>query len=416
MAQSYSKLHHESAEKTPQKLGHITYNSTLFCRLGGRMKIVLLFICCLLLASCQTDHLPKTNHPTALRIHSKLSNYRRLSHKRWPTIALSHMPLKPGMPSQHLKLLRHRLILLGDLNKNTPAASKRYTPALAAGVRQFQWRHGLKADGMIGEKTLDALNVSPSKRLAQLKQSMQSWAKFPHHIGAQYIHVNVAKYELDLIKDGNNVINMKVITGKPTRPTPEIYSKVETIVLNPKWNVPRKIMRRDIIPKVLDNPNYLDQENISIYSSWKKDADKIDPNDIDWLHAANGKFPYRMSQAPGDNNALGRVKFVFLNKDDVYMHDTPQKGLFAKIQRAFSSGCVRLERPFELVEYFINDNETISQEEIVEKLNSGKTQYVQIKNAVPIYITYITAWVDKHGYSHFRENIYQHQPKKAGAA
>lgn len=176
---------------------------------------------------------------------------------------------------------------------------------------------------------------------------------------------------------------------------------------------PSKITHKDIIPKVLQNPNYLADNNISIYSSWKKNAYQIDPTDIDWLRAHHEGFPYRLSQAPGDNNALGRVKFVFLNSEDVYMHDTPQRGLFSKIQRAFSSGCIRLENPYHLVEYFIKQSPNLTHEEVIEQLGSGKTKYINIRNPIPIYITYITAWVDKNGFTHFREDIYQRDSGQA---
>ena len=240
---------------------------------------------------------------------------------------------------------------------------------------------------------------------------MKKWAQFPENEGSRYIRVNIANYELDLVKDGHKIIEMKVIAGKPSRPTPEMYSKIETIVLNSKWNIPKTIARKDIIPKILKDPNYLADNNISIYKSWKKGAYRINPQNIDWLKAQQEGFPYRFTQAPGEKNALGQVKFVFLNSNDIYMHDTPQKGLFAQIQRAFSSGCIRLEKPFELVEYFIQESPNLSNEEINEQLYSGETKYVKIRNPMPIYITYITAWVDENGYTHFREDVYQRRSK-----
>ncbi len=350
---------------------------------------------------------PNTANRTAHRIHRAMPRYHHLAQLPWHSIHAARLPLKIGMKDQSVPLIRERLIQLGDLSKSHAKNSPLFGKAMKHGVRLFQWRHGLKADGAIGSRTLHALNVSPATRLSQLQKSMERWSQFADTEGDRYIHVNVPNFELNLVKDGKKIINMKVIAGKPTRPTPELYSKVQTIVLNPKWNVPRNIARKDIIPKMLENPNYLAQENIKIYSSWEKDAYEINPADIDWMKAHNYGFPYRLSQTPGNHNALGRVKFIFLNKDDVYMHDTPQKGLFAQIQRAFSSGCVRLERPFELVEYFIQESPTLTHEEINKKLSSGETQYVKIRNPIPIFITYITSWVDENGRIHFREDVYK---------
>ena len=304
-------------------------------------------------------------------------------------------------------MIRERLIQLGDLSSASHSKNEVFDSTLAQAVRHFQWRHGLKSDGMIGETTLQALNVPPLARFQQLQRSLLKWAKLPERVGDRYIRVNVPNFNLDLIKDGETVINMKVIAGKSSRPTPELYSKVETIVLNPKWNIPNKIVQKDIIPKVLEDPNYLADNNISIYSSWKKGAYEINPQDINWTEAQKKGLPYKLTQSPGNDNALGRLKFVFLNDEDVYMHDTPQKGLFEKISRAFSSGCIRLEKPYELVEYFIQESPNLSREEVYSKLENGETEYVKIRHPIPIYITYITAWVDTNGYAHFREDVYK---------
>lgn len=365
----------------------------------------------LLLVSCAGSQYsvkkPPTTNKTANRIYTNLSQYQRLARLDWRPIVLKRLPLKPRQENQEVPFIRERLILLGDLNPKFKSDNDVFDNKMKIALEQFQWRHGIQQTGIIDQQTLQAMNVTPKERLAQLKKSMDKWATFPEDIGSHYIRVNVANFDLDVIKDGNNVLNMKVIAGKPSRPTPELYSKVQTIVLNPKWNIPRNIMRKDIIPKVIKNPNYLSEENISIYSSWAKNAYTINPNDIDWLNAQNNGFKYRMSQAPGEKNALGRVKFVFLNNEDVYLHDTPQKGLFGKIQRAFSSGCVRLEKPFHLVEYFVNESGGFDHDTINEKLATGHTQYLRIKKPIPIYITYITAWVDKNGATHFREDIYK---------
>ncbi len=371
-----------------------------------RSVLLLSIVACLY--GCASSSIPAiaTNNKNALRVAKAIPKYHKLSRAEWARLRIKNS-LSVGEHNKNVPIIRDRLITLGDMSKRYASNSTLFDENLQHSLAQFQWRHGLKPDGELGKKTLQALNVPPSQRLRQLQLNMQRWAKVPDHVGSHYIKVNIPSYRLDIIKDGKSVMDMRVVVGKPKRPTPTLYSKVQTLVFNPKWNVPTLIANKDIVPKVLEDENYLAENDIKILSSWEKDAYTIDPKEIDWEKAKENGFQYRFSQAPGDLNALGRVKFIFLNKHDVYLHDTPQKGLFNKIQRAFSSGCIRAEKPFQLVEYFIKDDSQIDQEKVVDYLNNKKMKYVRMKNPVPIYVTYITAWVDKDGMTHFREDIYK---------
>lgn len=371
-------------------------------------RLITLIILPLVFAGCTNlSARPDTTNKTALRIYKKLPRYADLAQQNWPPIYAAQLPLRKGMQDSAIPAIRERLVMLGDLKNNTPKGSTTFDSALKAGVKQFQWRHGLRPDGEVGENTLDSLNVSPKIRLAQLQKSMQKWAEFPENEGSRYILINTAGYKMKLIKDGKKIIDMKIVNGKPSRETPELFSKVETIVLNPKWNVPYSIMRRDIIPKVAEDPHYLAKERIRIFESWAKDSKEINPANINWAKAARAGLPYKMTQDPGDHNALGRVKFVFANSHDIYMHDTPHKELFDKVKRAFSSGCIRLEHPFRLVEYFIQENDNLEPDQVYANLESGNTKYLRLKNPMPIYVTYIRAWVDEKGLPHFREDVYK---------
>ncbi len=364
----------------------------------------------LILAGCAhtgyNAQAPVTSNHTAHRIFQSLPKYAQLTREPWPQIHAKSLPLKKGSSGQSVAEIRQRLAKLGDLHGNLDQNISIYDAQLTQAVKEFQWRHGLKADGEVGSKTLEALNVSPQQRLAQLEKSMNKWAAIPENEGSHYIMVNTAGYYMNVVKDGKKVLDMKVVVGKPSRETPEIYSKLETIVLNPSWNIPYKIMKKDVIPKIVEDPNYLSTENISVYSSWQQGASKVDPANVDWAKAAEQGVSYKMTQAPGDHNALGRVKFVFNNSHDVYMHDTPHKELFDEAQRVFSSGCIRLHHPFRLVEYFIQENQNLEPEKVYSQLESGQTKYLRLKNPIPIYVTYITAWVDKEGRPHFREDVY----------
>lgn len=358
---------------------------------------------------------PQTSNKTAHRIHRKLGRYAGLAKVSWQPIH-PKLPLKYGQSDPAVPVIRSRLITLGDLSKAHASQSQHFGDALRDGIANFQWRHGLKADGTIGQKTLAALNISPKERYAELVKSMSEWAKLPENEGSHYVHVNIPSFSMSLVKDGNHVIKMKVIAGKPSRPTPTLYSKLKTIVFNPHWNVPPTIVAKDVIPGMRKNPNYLNEHyGLKVYSSWQKDAHEIDPLTIDW-HSINGStFPYKLSAPPGSENPLGRVKFIFNNDHDVYMHDTPSKGLFKKIHRAYSSGCIRLEKPFHLVEYFYDDNSDLDHEQVSRYLSSNQTKYVQLKNPVPVHITYITAWVDRSGYVHFREDLYKKHRTQAAS-
>ncbi|EKD76906.1 MAG: Peptidoglycan-binding protein [uncultured bacterium] len=321
------------------------------------------------------------------------------------------MPLKIGDHSRALPEIRDRLITLGDLSQSEKSSSLLFDSALSRAVAQFQWRHGLESNGVVNQKTLNEFNVNPAVRYRELAHSMNEWAKLPEDESAHYIHVNVPSFQLRLVEQGNAVMEMRVITGRFSRPTPTLYSKVTTIVFNPSWTVPETILAKDVIPGMQNNPNYLKEHyDMRVYANWDKNAPEIDPLTIDWKNANAKNFVYRVSAPPGEKNPLGHVKFIFENEHDVYMHDTPDKALFSKIERAYSSGCIRLEKPFELVEYFYSDNTDLNTELVNQYLGLGDTKFVQLKNPMPIHITYITAWVDKNGYVHFREDIYQQSP------
>lgn len=382
----------------------------LSIRLPYRLSLLVLP---LFLAGCAgVSGRPNTTNQTALRIYKELPRYTSLAQQEWRPIHTAQLPLRKGMSDSAIPAIRQRLTQLGDY-RGPQATSKTFDSYLKTAVKEFQWRHGLKPDGELGENTLEALNVPPSARLAQLEKSMKKWAEFPQNEGSRYILINTAGYKMKVIKDGKNVLEMKIVNGKPSRETPEIYSKVETIVLNPKWNVPFKLVKKDIAPKVLEDPEYLAKERIRVFENWQPGAKEINPADIDWAKVAEQGTPYKLTQDPGEFNALGRVKFNFVNSHDIYMHDTNHKELFSQAKRAFSSGCIRLEKPFRLVEYFIQENDNLEPDQVYTHLESGDTKYLKLKNPMPIYVTYIRAWVDEKGRPHFREDVYQRDSQQS---
>jgi L,D-transpeptidase YcbB len=337
------------------------------------------------------------------RLQKALDYYESLQTHSWPIISLPS--LKLGGNNINIPELRERLRLTGDLPSAQDNQSELYDEPLIAAVKQFQWRHGLEPDGVIGSKTLRELNVSPYERAEEIRRNMQRWAALPQNLGDRFIFINIPEYKFDLIDHGKSVVSMKIIVGKPDRPTPELTSLLTQVELNPYWNVPTLIAKKDILPKILKDPTYLDEMNIKVVQHNKSGVTVIDSSHIDWQEVAKNGFSYEFRQEPGKKNALGLVKFDFSNPYDVYMHDTPAKELFNKDNRIFSSGCIRLEKPFELLSYLLNDNPEWDVHRVADTLQAGKLTYIKVK-PVPIYIIYATAWVDSNGLLHFTRDPY----------
>lgn len=323
----------------------------------------------------------------------------------WPTIP-GNKKLALGAQNPNVLLLRQRLRATNDLVAANDHGNILFDIQLAEAVKIFQRRHGLKADGYAGPATLYELNISPQQRLAQIQLNIQRWTSLSHEMSQRYIMVNVPAYHLDVVENGKTVLSMKAIIGKPERQTPEIKSTITRLVLNPYWNVPKKIAQKDIIPKVINDPDYLEDEHIKIVQRDDDPPSIINPTEVDWHDAEENGFKYHFRQDPGVGNALGLIKFEFVNSADVYLHDTPAKNLFDQDKRAFSSGCIRLEKPFELANYLMQNSPNWNEEHVKEILDLGKTSYIKAAKPTTIIITYITAWIDEYGLVEFRDDLY----------
>lgn len=349
---------------------------------------------------------PNTTNKTALRLYEKLPTYVNASKIAWPPIEIQ-TPLKKGSSNVKIPEIRTRLIALHDMPPSTELANISYDAALARGISQFQAQNDLPQTGILNESTLNALNIKPSERFYDLVQAMNAWAQYPEDASSRYILVNIPSYSMQLIQQGHPVLQMKVIVGRPSRPTPTLRSQITTIVFNPSWNVPETILAQDVIPGMRDNPLYMKEHyDMRIYASWDKNAAEISPSSIDWQTASISNFKYRVTAPPGDKNPLGRVKFIFANDHDVYMHDTPEKGVFALTDRDRSSGCVRLEDPMALVRYFYADNTDLNEPLVAQYLSSYETKHIALRNPMPVYIAYILVSVDDNDHLHFWRNVY----------
>ena len=353
-------------------------------------------------------------HSGYRRLQRSLQHYHDLAaDSPWPLVGGGPL-LRAGERDLRVRDLRERLRLEGYA---VGAAEDEYLydAELEAAVMRFQLRHGLKVDGVIGAATVAALNVTPEQRIWQILLNMERWRWLPRDLGERYLLVNMAGFELQAVEQGRVQLAMRVIIGTAYRSTPAFIGRLSYLVVNPEWNVPKTILREDIIPRQRENPGYLASQNIRVLANWQAGAPELDPAAIDW-HAVDPKrFPYRLRQDPGPANSLGRLKFMLPNEYDIYLHDTPARHLFAETVRTFSSGCIRVEKPLELADYLLQDTGEWDRERLRELIDSGVTRSLLLPRRVPVYILYWTAWVDDEGLTHFVDDVYGLDRSMAGA-
>ena len=341
-----------------------------------------------------------------LRLKKLLRAYRALdSSGGWPVVP-SGEALERGSRDQRVQLLRHRLILSGDLAGYDYGTAFHFDAAVEEAVRNFQARHGLEEDGIVGSKTLAALNVPVCERIQQILVNMERWRWMPDELGDRYLLVNMAGFELQAVEDGEMVMEMRVIIGRPYRSTPAFVGEMKYLVFNPYWNVPHKLAILDMLPKQQANPDYLREGGFRVYASWNKGAEELDPADIDWSAFTPANFSYRLRQDPGKSNSLGRIKFMLPNPYAVYLHDTPSRHLFRRPVRTFSSGCIRVEEPLQLANFALGNGENAVTVDVQKEIDSGENHTRSLPRPLPVYLLYLTAWVDDQGKAQFRNDVY----------
>ena len=340
-------------------------------------------------------------------LKSELHRYRQIVESGgWPSIPEAWHWQK-GDHGAQISVLRRRLEMSGDLNPVDDRYVSLFDDALEQAIRSFQARHGLVANGKIDAKTLGVLNVPAGIRSRQIELNLERWRWIPHELGQRYILVNIADFKLSVVQNDYPVMEMRVVVGKDYRRTPVFSKQMKYLVFNPYWNIPRKLAIEDILPKIRRDPDYLSRRRIKVFENWRKGAEEIDPQAVDWSRVHPDNFHYKFRREPGPHNDLGRVKFMFPNKFAVYLHDTPSRRLFQKTRRGFSSGCIRVEKPIELAELLLADNPRWSRHDILKAIKSEKNQVVRLRNQIPVHILYWTAWVDDVGNVHFLNDIYK---------
>lgn len=277
-----------------------------------------------------------------------------------------------------------------------------YDTSLEPAIKQFQRLHGLQQDGVIGPATAKWLNISMSERMSTLALNAERLRYWPDDRNT-IIVVNVPSYELTYWHDGETVFESKVVVGRQARPTPLMAINLDTLILNPTWNVPWKIMVEDIIPKMQKDHQYLAKQHIEILPKWGS-KERIDPQEIDWDGLNPKAFPYRMTQLSGAQNALGLYKFNTPNNRAIFLHDTPSKGLFNQAHRAFSSGCIRVENA-DLFASLLLENQGLAKKKLTKEAGRSNKK-IPLRERIPVHIIYQTAWFEE-GQTHYREDIYR---------
>lgn len=342
--------------------------------------------------------------------------FRRLLETAWPPLALTPS-IRPQQTDPRVPEVRQRLELLGDLSAMTETsyADEVYGDDLQSAVMRFQSRHGLEPDGILGKDTFAALNYSPQQRLDQLDVNLERWRWLPDDLGDTYVMVNIAGFELELVAQGQVVERHRVVVGRSYRRSPVFSDQIRYLVFNPTWTVPFKLMVQDKLPEILQDPDYLNRLGFTVYKGWGEKRQQVDPATIDWASLSARYFPYQLVQEAGPRNALGQIKFMFPNKFNVYLHDTPSKELFQKTDRSFSSGCIRVENPVALAERLLAGTPGWNPDRIRSVLHTGEGQTVYLQEPVPVHLQYWTAWLDANGALQFRKDIYDRDARLLSA-
>jgi murein L,D-transpeptidase YcbB/YkuD len=328
---------------------------------------------------------------------------------KWDSIRITQKSYKKGDSAKAIAEIKLRLEALGDL-KVTDSTSV-FTAALDSAIRNFQHRMGLKEDGTIGKSMVDALNVPLESRIKQILVNMERLRWVPIEPGSDYILVNIPEFQMHVYDSGRLDWSCNVVVGKPGASTVIFTKDIKYIVFSPYWNVPPGILTKEVLPGIRrGGAGYLNRLNMEIVGANGKVVSPAVANQY-----SGRSFPYSVRQKPGKSNSLGKVKFLFPNEYNIYLHDTPSRYLFGETKRSFSHGCIRIAEPKKLAMWLLRRDSSWTEQKIDDAMNAGKEKYVTLKqkDQVPVFIGYFTAFVDSNGQMNFRDDVYGHDAKLA---
>lgn len=344
--------------------------------------------------------LPIFSPETSSYIQRALASYSGIVGQGGWQVVPATKKLQLGVIDPDVETLRKRLIISGDLASNA-GISPAFDSYVDAALKRFQARHGLPSDGATGKYTYAAMNIPADVRVGQLQTNLGRLQSMTAPLPERYVMVNIPAAQIEAVENMRVVQRHTAIVGKIDRQTPLLNSAINEIVINPYWNAPESIVRRDIIPLMRKDPTYLKRNNIHILGP---DGMEIDPSTVDWSTEDAAKFRFR--QDPGKINAMASVKINFPSPEGVYMHDTPQQSLFGKLMRFDSSGCVRVQNVRDLVTWLLRDTDGWNRQRFEQTIKSGENTPVELSQPVPVYFTYISAWSTGDAVVQFRDDIY----------
>lgn len=356
-------------------------------------------------SSLRNVHMPKASLPTlsaatAQSTEQAVAQYQAIvSLGGWPRVPESN-ELRIGFRHPSITALRQRLKLGGDLDVNAGATDV-FDTYVEAAVRRFQARHGVRVDGVVREATFHALNIPADVRLNQLQTNVVRLRGFNTKRENRFVVCNIPAAQIEAIENGVALSRHTAVVGKPDRASPELNSRIVEINFNPFWTVPVSLVRRDLIPRMQAEPDYLTRYRIRIFDPR---GQELTASQINWY--SQEAVNYRFKQDPGSFNSLGSIRINFPSPHGVYMHDTPDKNLFGEGFRFHSSGCVRVQNVRELVTWLLAGTPGWSRDEIDQVIRSGERKDARLRPPVPLHWVYITAWVTPDGVVQFRDDIY----------
>ncbi len=320
----------------------------------------------------------------------------------WPQVnPAGQQRLQLGVTDPAVQALRQHLAIVGDLPQSA-GLSPAFDSYVDGAVKRFQARHGLPPDGVLGDYTLKALNVPADVRLQQLNTNLIRLQTFPADLGRRHVMVNIPATYVEAVQDGQVALRHEAIVGRMSRPTHIINSKIFEVILNPYWTAPRSIIEKDIVPLMRKDPTYLTKNNIRLFDP---KGVEVSPESIEWNADKAPNLMFR--QDPGKNNAMASTKINFHNPNNEYMHDTPEQGLFNKLMRFDSSGCVRVQNVRDLAVWLLSETPEWPRQRIESVIASRVNTPIELPDEVPVYFAYISAWAMAGGVVQFRDDIYQ---------
>jgi murein L,D-transpeptidase YcbB/YkuD len=350
-------------------------------------------------------------HSFYLNLKKTLTSYRELARKtKWAPFS-EDLSLKKGDKGKEVKELRRRLLALGDLAKEDTKSGRSFDDALEPALRRFQSRNGLEVTGSPDPPTLAAFNIPLEERCRQIEANLERWRWLPHDLGERFIYVNVANFELEAFEGSSKEMAMKVVVGSEAWQTPDFASQMTHLIVNPDWTIPIPVILKETVNYVLQNPCYFRDNRMVILKKQGEELIEIDPALIDWARLTEKNLDFLIRQVPGPENILGRLKFVFPNKYDIYLHDTPYQEDFAKAARAYSHGCIRAEKPVDLAVWVLRGKPGWDIKQIWTAINSGEERMVKLAEPINVYFLYSTAWMGDGGAVQFRADIYERDKK-----